>query len=71
MSWYKIAKFGDTVRQKYLAQGIDAGIIDNYITKFDLIRKRKDKELFADIPNVSVPKNQRNDITAYKDFHDK
>ena len=70
MKLYKIAKYGDMVKQKYLEQGIDTNIIDNYISKFDLIRKRKDKELFADIPNITVPKAQRNDITAYRDFHD-
>jgi hypothetical protein len=65
-----LEKFGDNVKPLYQSQGIDDQIIDNYIAKFDIIRKSKPKELFADIPNVNIPKNQRQDISVYKNFQD-
>ncbi len=68
--WIRIARYGEQVKQLYLNQGIPSDTIDSYIEKFNIIRKRKDKELFADIPNVKIPSNKRHDISAYTDFHD-
>tara|TARA_R110000765_G_scaffold168497_1_gene273549 strand:+ start:23918 stop:25522 length:1605 start_codon:yes stop_codon:yes gene_type:complete len=62
-------KFGDPQKNTFLKQGIESDAIDGYIKDFDIIRKKKPKELFVDIPNVTVPKESRLDISSYKDFH--
>ena len=62
-------KFGDPQKNTFLKQGIESDAIDSYIKDFDIIRKKKPKELFVDIPNVTVPKESRLDISSYKDFH--
>ena len=60
--------YGDVQKQKYVEQGIEPDTADSYIQKFDLIRKNKYKELFDNIPNVAIPTQRRNDISAYKTF---
>lgn len=62
--------YGDNMRSKYIEQGIDKNIVDSYIGYFNDFRSKKFKELFNTdiIPNVK--KEQRLDISAYKNFHD-
>jgi hypothetical protein len=68
--WIRIAKFGDSVKKKYLQQGIDEHIINSYINQFNEIRKAKTKLLFQEIPGVNVPIQQRQNIDAYKNFQE-
>ena len=62
------AKYGDDVKKLYLKQGYEEGIIDSYVNVFNEFRNKKVKELYADIPNVNIPKERRNDISLYRDF---
>ncbi len=57
--WIRVAKYGDQMKSLYLKQGINEDAIDTYIQKFDIIRKKKYKELFDDIPNVNIPPEQK------------
>lgn len=56
--------------KKYIAQGIDPEIVSNYVNKFKEIRDKKFKEMFDKNLDISVPSEKRNDIDAYKDFHE-
>jgi hypothetical protein len=71
---YVEAKFGDSVRKKYLEQGVEESIIDNYIKDFDKIRKQKPKELFQEEfpnnPTFNIRKDLRTNIEVYKNFKD-
>jgi hypothetical protein len=68
--WIRIAKFGDSVKKKYLQQGIDEHIIDSYINDFNIIRNQTPKQLYQDLPQLSIPKNKINNIENYKNFRD-
>jgi hypothetical protein len=57
-----------SMKAKYLQQGIDASIVDNYINTFKSIKDLK--ELNDDIQSFPIPKgNDRKNIDNYKDFH--
>jgi hypothetical protein len=56
--------------KKFIGQGFDAEIVKSYIDKFKYIRDKKYKELFDVEVNVDVPLEKRNDVDAYKNFHD-
>ena len=57
-----------TMKVKYLSQGIDSNIVDNYINTFKSIKDLK--ELNDDIQNFPIPRgNDRKNIDNYKDFH--
>lgn len=58
-----------TQAAKYLKQGIDREIVKTYLEKFKFIKDNKFNEMFDDI-NIQVPKEKRQDIDSYKDFHD-
>ena len=68
MKIFKIAKYGDQMRKLWLSQGYSDAIIDSYLNTFNEFRKVNVNELFHDIPNVSISKEKRNDISNYKDF---
>jgi hypothetical protein len=55
--------------KRYITQGIDPEIVKSYIDKFKYIRDKKFKEM-SDELDIPVPKERRNDIDAYTDFHD-
>ena len=63
-----LAKFGDNERTNYLKQGIPEDVMNLFIGYFDVMRKSKYKELYMDIDDVTIPKDRRDDITAYADF---
>jgi hypothetical protein len=70
---YVEAKFGDSVRKKYLEQGYSDDSIDYYLKDFSEIRKQKPKELFDDFPynsDFNIPKEKRNNIDVYHNFKD-
>lgn len=54
----------------FIKQGIDADLVKSYIDKFKYIRDNKFKEMFDEKLDIPVPPQKRNDIDAYKDFHD-
>ena len=54
----------------FIKQGFDANIVKTYVDKFKYIRDNKFKEMFDEKLDISVPPQNRNDIDAYKDFHD-
>ena len=57
-----------TMKTKYLQQGIEPNIIDNYINTFKYIKDLR--ELNDDIQYFPIPKgNDRKNIDNYKDFH--
>jgi len=55
---------------KFISQGFDKEIVKTYIDEFKHIRDKKYKEMFDTDLNISVPVEQRNNIDAYKDFHE-
>lgn len=59
-----------TQKQRYIQQGIDPEIVNDYILKFKHIKDKKFKEMFDTALEISVPPEKRNDIDAYKDFHE-
>jgi F0F1-type ATP synthase delta subunit len=57
-----------SMKNKYLQQGIESSIIDNYINTFKSIKDLK--ELNDDIQSFPIAKgNDRKNIDNYKDFH--
>jgi hypothetical protein len=54
----------------FVRQGYDNNIVKDYIEKFKYIRDKKFQELYDDKIEISVPLNKRNDIDAYKKFHE-
>jgi hypothetical protein len=57
-----------SMKAKYLQQGIESSIVDNYINTFKSIKDLK--ELNDDIQSFPIPKgNDRKNIDNYKDFH--
>ena len=54
----------------FIKQGIEADLVKSYIDKFKYIRDNKFKEMFDEKLDIPVPPQKRNDIDAYKDFHD-
>lgn len=56
---------------RFIHQGVDKEEVDDYISKFKIIRDKKFKELF-DEDNLEIPvvKDQRNNIDAYRNFSD-
>lgn len=59
-----------TQKQRYIGQGIDPNIVSDYIAKFKHIKDKKFKEMFDTALEISIPPEKRNDIDAYKDFHE-
>ena len=59
-----------TQTKKFITQGYDLEIVKTYIDKFKHIRDKKFKELFDPEVRVEVPVDRRQDIDAYKNFHD-
>lgn len=59
-----------TQREKFIAQGIAANIVDNYLNTFKEIKDKKYKEIFANVAGVTVPSAQRINVDAYTDFHE-
>jgi hypothetical protein len=57
-------------KQRFIQQGIDPQIVRDYFEKFKHIKEKKYKELTDEIKGVSVPADRRNDIDAYKNFHE-
>ncbi|NDF50029.1 MAG: hypothetical protein EB116_08105, partial [Betaproteobacteria bacterium] len=56
--------------QNFIRQGYSADIVKNYIDRFKHIKDKNFKELYSDKVDIPVPKEQRNNIDAYKEFHD-
>jgi len=57
----------ETQKAKYIAQGIQEAIVDDYLKWFDKIRKMKPGE----VNNVALPHiKDKFDISQYNDFHD-
>lgn len=56
--------------KRYIGQGIEPDIVNSYIEKFKHIRDKKFKEMFSPDVDIEVTPEQRNNIDAYKDFHD-
>ncbi len=57
-------------REKFIKQGYESNIVDGYLQKFNYIKDKKFSEIFDDNLKISIPKEKRLDISAYKDFHD-
>lgn len=56
--------------RNYLNQGIEPEIVKSYIDKFKHIKDKKYKEMFDPQLEISVEPKNRNNIDAFKDFHE-
>jgi hypothetical protein len=60
----------DQVKQKYIKEGIEKNLVNEYVNRFNEYRKQNLKEFKSpDFPVPSIEINRRTDISAYKDFH--
>ena len=59
-----------TSRKRFMDQGIESEIVDDYISKFKSIRDKNYKQISDSIGGFDIPTNKRKDIDAYKEFHD-
>lgn len=57
-------------KERYLKQGYDENIVNDYLIKFKEIKNKNYKQLYGDIANLNIPSNSRNNIDIYKDFKD-
>jgi len=56
--------------RRYISQGVDPDIVNQYVSKFKDIRDKKYREMFDKDLDISVPPEKRNNIDAYTDFHE-
>ncbi len=59
-----------TQKNKFIQQGYSEIIVSKYLENFKLIKDRKYKQLFDNIDGVSITSQNRNNIDAYKTFHE-
>lgn len=57
-------------KQKFISQGFDESIVDEYMNFFKEIKDKKYKAVFDNINGVSVTGNNRINIDAYKTFRE-